>query len=90
MARRKARPTSVISFTTGREARATNHPYPHRAPVLLLDFGATSVLVTTSPHGPVTADDVTFARQLARAARDFAHSVERRFHPPSDARRTAA
>src|SRR5690606_27661256 len=69
MARRKARPTSVISFTTGRDARATNQPYPHRAPVLPLDCGATSVLVTTSPPGPVTADAGTVGRPATSPTR---------------------
>ncbi|MBB5138852.1 hypothetical protein HNP84_008610 [Thermocatellispora tengchongensis] len=80
----------MITLTTGREARATNHRYPYRAPVLVLDFGPTSVLVTTSPDGEVTAQDVEFARQLAGEAYRFAREVERRHSPAANPRRAAA
>ncbi|MEU0571560.1 hypothetical protein ABZ297_40040 [Nonomuraea sp. NPDC005983] len=43
--------------------------------MLALDFGAACVLVTT--QGPITADDLTFARQLAHEAARYARSVER-------------
>jgi hypothetical protein len=77
---RRTRPTSIINLNTGNGAKAGNHPYPLRTPVLMLDFGATSVLVTTSANDHVTASDVDFARQLASEAHDFAASVERMFH----------
>jgi hypothetical protein len=48
MATRPKRPTSVINLNTSAGARAENRPYRLRTPVLMLDFGATSVLVTTS------------------------------------------
>ncbi|MCG5219611.1 hypothetical protein [Streptosporangium sp. KLBMP 9127] len=89
MSRRRNRPTSVINLNTGHGAHATNHPYPCRTPVLILDFGATSVLVTTSAGDLVTADDVAFARQLAREAHDFARSVERMFVGLANGRRVA-
>ncbi|MEQ4721665.1 hypothetical protein [Nonomuraea sp. B19D2] len=75
MTRRRNPRTSVIRLTTGRTARTLFHPYGHREPVLALDFGAACVLVTT--HGPVTLEDLAFARQLAREAARYARSVER-------------
>lgn len=79
MSTRRKRPTSVINLNTASGARAENRPYPARTPVLMLDFGATSVLVTTSTANRVTAADVEFARQFAEQAADFARSVERMF-----------
>lgn len=79
MSRRRSRATSIINLNTGHGAKAGNHPYPTRTPVLVLDFGATSVLVTTTASDQVTASDVDFARQLAREAHAFAVSVERMF-----------
>jgi hypothetical protein len=76
---RPNRPTSIINLNTSRGARAENRPYRLRTPVLVLDFGGTSVLVTTSTVNRVTATDVEFARQLAEQAADFAVSVERMF-----------
>ncbi|MEV0228008.1 hypothetical protein [Nonomuraea sp. NPDC050786] len=75
MTRRRTPRTSMIRLTTGRTARTLLHPYGHREPVLALDFGAACVQVTT--HGPVTLEDLTFARQLAREAARYARSVER-------------
>ncbi|MBG0826987.1 hypothetical protein HS041_04280 [Planomonospora sp. ID67723] len=80
MTRRRNHRVSIINLNTGRGARATSHPYPARTPVLALDFGAVSVLVTTSASDQVSAADVEFARQLAREAHAFARSVERSFH----------
>ncbi|GAA2208431.1 hypothetical protein GCM10009850_038890 [Nonomuraea monospora] len=80
MSNRNKRPTSVINLNTSAGARAENRPYRLRTPVLLLDFGTTSVLVTTSAPTRVTADDVEFARQLAEQAARFATSVERMFY----------
>ncbi|MEV4159814.1 hypothetical protein [Nonomuraea dietziae] len=77
MTRRRTPRTSVIRLTTGQAARTLRHPYSLHPPVLALDFGATSVLITTS--GPVTVDDLKFARQLAREAALFVLSLERRF-----------
>ncbi|MER6943877.1 hypothetical protein ABT294_07630 [Nonomuraea sp. NPDC000554] len=75
MTRRRTPRTSVIRLTTGRTARTLLRPYGHREPVLALDFGAVCVLVTT--QGPITADDLTFAHQLAHEAARYARSVER-------------
>lgn len=88
MARRRTPRRSVIRLTTGHTARTLRHPYGHREPVLALDFGATSVLVTT--NGPVTGEDVEFARQLAREAVRFARSLESSFHAMPDTHREAA
>jgi hypothetical protein len=90
MARRRTHRISTITLNTGRGARATNHPYPARTPVLALDFGALSVLVTTSAGDQVTVSDVAFARQLAREADQFARSVERSFHGLPNGRGVAA
>ncbi|MEV4222412.1 hypothetical protein [Nonomuraea sp. NPDC049725] len=75
-------------MTTGHAARTLNHPFPRRQPVLALDFGATSVLVTTD--GPVTAEDLEFARQLAREAHRFVRSLERSFYGLPDGKGVAA
>ncbi|MFD2356031.1 hypothetical protein ACFSTC_52350 [Nonomuraea ferruginea] len=78
----------MIRLTTGNAARTLNHPFARREPVLALDFGATSVLVTTS--GPVTVKDLEFAHQLAREAQRFARSLERSFYGLPDGRGVAA
>ncbi|MCA2229016.1 hypothetical protein [Nonomuraea aurantiaca] len=75
----RKRPTSVINLNTSAGARAENRPYRLRTPVLMLDFGATSVLVTTATANRITAADVDFARQLAEQTAGFAVSVERMF-----------
>ncbi|MEU4699328.1 hypothetical protein [Nonomuraea dietziae] len=67
----------MIRLTTGQAARTLRHPYTLHPPVLALDFGATSVLITTA--GPVTVDDLKFARQLAREAAHFVLTLERHF-----------
>ncbi|GAA3134503.1 hypothetical protein [Streptosporangium carneum] len=90
MARRRTHRISTITLNTGRGARATNHPYPARTPILALDFGALSVLVTTSAGDLVTASDVDFARELASEAHRFARSVERSFHGLANGRGVAA
>ncbi|GAA3160829.1 MULTISPECIES: hypothetical protein [Planomonospora] len=90
MTRRRNHRVSIINLNTGRGARATSHPYPARTPVLALDFGAVSVLVTTTASDRVTAADVEFARQLAREAQTFARSVERSFHGMPDGTGLAA
>ncbi|MFI9843963.1 hypothetical protein ACIHFD_43495 [Nonomuraea sp. NPDC051941] len=82
MTRRRTPRTSVIRLTTGRTARTLLHPYGHREPVLALDFGAACVLVTTA--GPVTADDLAFARQLARETARYVRWVERSFRALGD------
>ncbi|MFI7697025.1 hypothetical protein ACIBQ6_48710 [Nonomuraea sp. NPDC049655] len=88
MTRRRTPRNSVIRLTTGHAARTMNHPFARREPVLALDFGATSVLVTT--NGPATAEDLQFARQLAQAAHRFARSVERSFYGLPDGKGVAA
>ncbi len=90
MRRRAAHPVSTISLKTGPGASAVNHPYPQRSPVLGLVFGGVQVLVTTSAADHVTAEDVEFARVLAREAASFARSVERMFHGLPDGRGVAA
>jgi hypothetical protein len=87
MTRRRTPRSSVIRLTTGHAARTLRHPY-RGEPVLVLDFGATTVMVTTA--GPVTGQDVEFARQLAREAARFARSLESSFHALPDAHREAA
>ncbi|MFI6180608.1 hypothetical protein ACIA8R_34095 [Nonomuraea sp. NPDC051191] len=88
MTRRRTPRNSMIRLTTGHAARTLNHPFARREPVLALDFGATSVLVTT--NGPATAEDLQFARQLAHAANRFAHSIERSFYGLPDGKEVAA
>ena len=88
MTRRRTPRHNVIRLTTGHAARTLNHPFARCEPVLALDFGATSVLVTTS--GPVTVEDLEFARQLAREAHRFARSLERSFYGLSDGKGVAA
>ncbi|WP_162794705.1 hypothetical protein [Nonomuraea lactucae] len=88
MTRRRTPRTSVIRLTTGHAARTLRHPYGHGEPVLALDFGAAFLLVTTA--GPVTGQDVEFARQLAREAARFARSLESSFHTLPDTRQEAA
>ncbi|MFI6537379.1 hypothetical protein ACIBHY_33350 [Nonomuraea sp. NPDC050547] len=78
MTRRRTPRRSVIRLTTGQEARATCHPYPYRSPVLALDCGATTVLLTSD--GAPTAADLAFARQLAAAATRYALAIESRIH----------
>ncbi|NUW36045.1 hypothetical protein HTZ77_32190 [Nonomuraea sp. SMC257] len=77
MTRRRTPRRSVIRLATGQTARTLRHPYGPE-PVLALDFGATSVLITTT--GPATGEDLEFARQLAREAARFAWSMERALH----------
>lgn len=79
MTTRPKRPTSIINLNTADGARVAHHPYRARTPVLALDFGTTSVLVTTSTTNRITAADVAFARQLAEQASRFALAVERMF-----------
>ncbi|MEU8377757.1 hypothetical protein [Streptosporangium sp. NPDC048865] len=88
MTRRRNPRNSVIRLTTGHAARTLNHPFARREPVLALDFGATSVLVTTS--GPVTVENLEFARRLAREASRFARSIERSFYSLPDGQGVAA
>lgn len=77
MSRRRTRRASVINFTTGRSARATRHRHPRAVPVLVLDFGATSVRVAPSAETGVSARDVEFACQLADQAAAFAREITR-------------
>ncbi|MFI9556025.1 hypothetical protein [Nonomuraea endophytica] len=83
MTRRRTPRRSVIRLTTGQDAHATHHPYPFQTPVLALDCGATTVLLTSD--GPVTAADLAFAHQLAREAVRFARSIESRLRTPERA-----
>lgn len=80
MSRRRTPRTNVIRLTTGQAARATHHRYPHRMPVLVLEFGACSVLLT--PADEVTVVDLAFARQLAHEADRYARAIERRLSGP--------
>jgi hypothetical protein len=90
MTRRRTRRISTITLNIGSGAHATNYPDPARTPVLALDFGALSILVTTSTGDEVTAADLEFARQLANQAHQFATSVERYFHGLPNGRGVAA
>lgn len=76
MTRRRTPRRSVIRLTTAQDAHATHHPF--QTPVLALDCGATTVLLTSD--GPVTAADLAFAHQLAREGARFAYSIESRLH----------
>ena len=58
MGRRMVRPSAVLSFNTGCGASAKTMPYPARTPVLALDFGSTSVLLSTSDSDQVSPADV--------------------------------
>ncbi|MFI7440347.1 hypothetical protein [Nonomuraea indica] len=87
MTRRRTPRRSVIRLTTGHTARTLRHPYGPE-PVLVLDFGATSVLLTTT--GPVTGEDVEFARQFAREAARFARLLERTVSTGPDREQVAA
>ncbi|WP_219460223.1 hypothetical protein [Nonomuraea rhizosphaerae] len=88
MTRRWTPRRSVIRLTTARNATATHHRYPYRSPVLALDCGATTVLLTCD--GPVTSGDLAFAHQLAREAARYARSVESRFYGRDDTPEAAA
>ncbi|MEU4228917.1 hypothetical protein AB0F17_31875 [Nonomuraea sp. NPDC026600] len=88
MTRRRTPRRSVIRLTTAHHATATHHRYPYRSPVLALDCGATTVLLTCD--GPVTAADLAFAHQLARETARYARSVERRFYGHTDTPEAAA
>ncbi|GAA3472066.1 hypothetical protein GCM10018965_066190 [Nonomuraea roseola] len=79
MARRQAHAVSVISLKAAPGAQAESHSYKQRTPVLELHLGGTQVLVTTSARDHITADDVEFARSLAREAVSFVLTVERMF-----------
>ncbi|MEV4064027.1 hypothetical protein [Nonomuraea dietziae] len=87
MTRRRTPRTSVIRLTTGQAARTLRHPYSLHPPILALDFGATSVLITMAE--PVTVDDLKFARQLACEASHFVLTLERRFGQADDQRAAA-
>lgn len=88
MTRRRTPRRAVIRLVTGQAARATHHPFPHRTPVLALEFGACSVLVT--PPDEVTVDDLAFARQLAHEASRYARAIERRLSGLPDGAGVAA
>ncbi|MFI7043280.1 hypothetical protein ACWDR9_13870 [Streptosporangium sandarakinum] len=90
MKHRRTHRIAAITLNAGSGAQVTHHLYPSRTPVLALDFGALSVLVTTSAGDRVTASDVEFARQLAREADQFARAVERSFHASTGKRGMAA
>lgn len=79
MSTQPGRPTSIINVNTAAGARAKHFRYRARTPILALDFGTTSVLVTTSTADRITAADVDFARQLAKQSANFALAVERMF-----------
>ncbi|WP_289009860.1 hypothetical protein [uncultured Thermomonospora sp.] len=70
---------SVITLTTGRAAHLMRHKRADWTPALALDFGATWVVIRPCAADQVTAHDVTFARQLARAADAFADEVAWRY-----------
>ncbi|WP_189243763.1 hypothetical protein [Planobispora rosea] len=60
------------------KGQATCTTYPDRTPVLAL--GAGNSIVSVCLHADtVTAESVDFARELAKAAADFAMEIERRW-----------
>ncbi|MFI6811941.1 hypothetical protein ACIBG7_06015 [Nonomuraea sp. NPDC050328] len=75
MSRRRTPRTNALRFVTGRSARTLSHPYALHPPVLGLDFGAVSVLITTD--SVITTADLCFARQLARQAALYVLALER-------------
>lgn len=76
MSRRRSPRHAVLRLTTAQAVRSTVHRYPDQAPVLAVDCGAVTVLLT--PDGPVTPDDLAFARQLVRESARYARAVEKR------------
>lgn len=76
MSRRRSSRHAVLRLTTAQAVRSTVHRYPDQAPVLAVDCGAVTVLLT--PDGPVTPDDLAFARQLARESARYARAVAAR------------
>lgn len=76
MSRRRTPRHSVIRLTTAQAARSTVHRYSDHTPVLAVDCGAVTVLLT--PDEAVTPDDLAFARQLARESARYARAVEKR------------
>ena len=52
--------------------------YPDAAPILSIGDGPVDITITNPGRGEATADDVTFARQLAAAVAQYAAEMERR------------
>jgi hypothetical protein len=51
--------------------------YDDAAPILTIHDGRVDITITNPGKGEVTADDVTFGRQLAEAAARYAAELER-------------
>ncbi|HEY3682904.1 MAG TPA: hypothetical protein VGL93_07680 [Streptosporangiaceae bacterium] len=76
---RKARPSSVLTLHVCADGQAFAVGYPKRSPVLSVRLGSSVVLLGTAREDTVGADDVAFARELARAAAKFAEFCERSY-----------
>lgn len=77
--RRRSRPSSVLTLHACSDAQSYAVGYPKRSPVLSVRLGSSVVLVGTAREDTVGADDVEFARELARAAGEFAELCERMY-----------
>lgn len=77
--RRRGRPASVLTLHACADAQAYAVGYPKRSPVLSVRLGSAVVLLGTAREDTVGADDVAFARELARAAVEFADLCERMY-----------
>lgn len=69
-----------VALRTGSDARADCYAYPGTAPILVVDGGTVYLTITTTPtpdHTTVTARDVKFARQLAKATAVYLAECER-------------
>lgn len=76
---RSSRPSSVLTLHVGGDTEAFATGYPKRSPVLSVRLGSSVVLLGTNTEDRVGADDVTFARELAKAAGEFADLCERMY-----------
>jgi hypothetical protein len=77
--RRKGRPSSVLTLHVCADAQAFAVGYPKRSPVLSVRLGSSVLLLGTASEDRVGVDDVTFARELARAVGEFAELCERSY-----------
>jgi hypothetical protein len=57
--------------------------YDHAAPILAIHDGQADITITNPGRGEVTADDVTFGRQLAEAVARYVAELERLAAAPS-------
>ena len=76
---RLSRPSSVLTLHVGGDTEAFATGYPKRSPVLSFRLGSSVVLLGTHAEDRVGVDDVAFARDLAKAATEFADLCERMY-----------